>query len=206
MWTVKIELLRPIILIMTLLLSVSVFFCPIHTTVTFVDVLTVVNDLFQARNSYSLSFLPVETRRIGGNKRLHRNVPYLKMNSAAIAFASCASCPNPTFRIVIRSLSPAISRVYHFWKIEHHFSRRSVVESHSWDKNSVKVSILHVCGVGNFDFPNGGNVPVWSCCKDWRQIKVCYLRRTVANVSPSYLCPIAPSSARTQKRFQNISS
>ena len=65
---VKIELLRPIIVIM--LLSVPVFFCPIHTTVTFVDVLTIVNDLFQARNSYSLSFLPMEANHIGGDNRL----------------------------------------------------------------------------------------------------------------------------------------
>ena len=45
-------------------------FCPIHTTVTFVDVLTIVNDLFQARNSYSLSFLPMEANHIGGDNRL----------------------------------------------------------------------------------------------------------------------------------------
>ena len=40
------------------------------TTVTFVDVLTIVNDLFQARNSYSLSFLPMGANHIGGDNRL----------------------------------------------------------------------------------------------------------------------------------------
>ena len=57
MWTVKIELLRPI----NLDHDIVVERARIFLSHTIVDVLTVVNDLFQARNSYSLSFLTVET-------------------------------------------------------------------------------------------------------------------------------------------------